>query len=168
MCDRRGFTLLELVLSIALAGTILFAVVLFLGALLETRAQAQSLTEVEQQGLHAMEIITAVIRGAESVTAPGTGSAASALTLDVVDASKDPTVIDLSGGALRITEGAGTSVVLTSSRVTASSLTFSNYSRASMLGTIRIQFTLTYASQNVGHEYTYTRTFVGSASLRHP
>lgn len=165
---HRGSTLLEIVLYIALASTILFAVVFFYFALLESRAQSRAITEVEQQGLSAVEVITAAIRGAEVITAPSVGVSTSSLTLDVIDVSKDPTVIDIFSGALRITEGTGVPVSLTSSAVTASSLTFSNYSRSSTPGTVRVQFTLTYSSPSAQQEYIYARTFVGSASLRHP
>ncbi|MEK7122246.1 MAG: hypothetical protein AAB855_00150, partial [Patescibacteria group bacterium] len=158
--------LLETVLYIAIAAVMLLSVIFFFLILLEGRTQARAINEVEQQGLHAMEIITSTIRNAENITSPTTGSSASSLALDVVSVGNDPTVFDFSSGALRITEGAGSGVALTSSHVTVSTLTFSNYSRSSTPGTIRIQFTLTYVSSSTQHEYTYAKTFISSASLR--
>ncbi|MEX0917612.1 MAG: hypothetical protein WDZ93_00470 [Candidatus Paceibacterota bacterium] len=115
-----------------------------------------------------MQILTQTVRNAESITSPGTGGSASSLTLNVVDGADDPTVFDLSGGAIRITEGAGSAVVLTNSRVSASDVSFHNLSHDDTPGTVRVQFTLTHENPENRNEYEYEKTFIGSATLRHP
>lgn len=163
---KKGFTLIELILYLGLAATIILAVSLFFIAMLSSRIKQQAIAEVEQQGARVMHIITQATRNADTITSPGTGSSASLLTLDMVPTAVDPTLFDLSSGLIRITEGVGSAVALTNSRITASLLTFQNLSRASTPGTIRIQFTLSHLNPTGRNEYEYSKTFYGSASLR--
>lgn len=166
--NTAGFTLIELLLYVAISSVMLLAISFFLQTLLESRIKNQTIAEVEQQGLHVMQIITQTARNAEVITSPTVGTSASSLTLDVITGASDPTVIDLSSGAIRIAEGVGSPVALTNSRVTASALTVQNLSRTSTPGTIRIQFTLTHVNPEGRNEYSFTKTFIGSATLRQP
>ncbi|MBI5222371.1 MAG: prepilin-type N-terminal cleavage/methylation domain-containing protein [Candidatus Magasanikbacteria bacterium] len=163
---KKGFTLVELLLYASITSVMLLVISVFLSTLLESRVKNQTIAEVEQQGTQVMQLITQTARNAEAITSPATGASASSLTLDVVTVASDPTIFDLSGGVIRIKEGAGTATALTNSRVTASALTFQNLSRTSTPGTIRIMFTLTYVNSSGRNEYTYAKTFYGSASLR--
>lgn len=90
------------------------------------------------------------------------------LSLAMADASKNPTLFYISGGALWIKEGTSDAVSLTSSRTTVSALTFTNLTRATTPGTIRIQYTVTYSNIGSRNEYNFSKTFYGSASLRQP
>ena len=54
-----------------------------------------------------MELITQTLRNAQAITSPAVGASASSLTVDVVDATEDPTVFDLSSNQIRITRGVG-------------------------------------------------------------
>lgn len=161
-----GFTLVELLLYLGLAAIMVLVIATFFGTMLEARVQNQVIAEVESQGATVLQRITQTIRNADNITSPAIGASASSLTLDMVPIGIDPTVFNLASGVIRITEGAGSAVALTNSRVTVSALTFRNLSRISTPGTIRIQFTLTYVNPSNRQEYNYARTFYGSASLR--
>lgn len=163
---QGGFTLVELLLYVSIASVMLLVISVFLSTLLESRIKNQTIAEVEGQGIQVMQMITQTARNAEAITSPALGASASSLTLDVITAGSDPTIFDLASGVIRIKEGAGSAVALTNSRVTASALTFQNFSRTSTPGTIRIMFTLTYVNSSGRNEYTYSKTFYGSASLR--
>ncbi len=162
----KGFTLVELLLYISIVSAMILSVSAFLPLLMASRVKNQTIAEIEQQGIQTMQIITQTIRNAEGITSPGTGVNASSATIDVVTTGADPTIFDLSGGVLRITQGTESAVALTNSRVTTSSLTFYNLSRASTPGTIRIQFTLTHNNPSGRNEYEYAKTFYGTATLR--
>ncbi len=164
--DRAGFTLVELLLYVGISSTLLLVTSLFLGMLLQARVKNQTINEVEGQGAQAMQIITQTLRNAQNITSPSTGASATALTLNVADVAKDPTIFDLSSGSIRIKEGAGAYIPLTNSHITASALTFQNLSRASTPGVVRISFTLTYVNPEGRNEYDFSKTFYGSASLR--
>lgn len=165
---QKGFTLIELLLYVGLSSVLLISISVFMASLVESRVKNQTIAEVEQQGLQAMQIITQIARNAEAITSPTIGSSGSSITLDVITGANDPTIFDTSGGVLRIKEGSGSPVELTNSRVTVSGLLFSNLSRASTPGIVRIQFTLSYVNNLGRNEFDYSKTFISSASLRHP
>lgn len=162
----RGFTLIELLLYVSVAAVIVSVVSGFLITMLQSRTKNQVIVEVEQEGVQVLQLMTQTTRNAEGINSPSSGTSASSASLDVVAVAKDPTVFDLSGSGLRVQEGGGAPLVLTSSRVLASDLLFQNLSRPNTPGTLRVQFTLTYANPENRSEYAYSKTFLGSASLR--
>ncbi|HEX8762981.1 MAG TPA: type II secretion system protein [Candidatus Saccharimonadales bacterium] len=95
--SQRGFTLIELLLYVSIVGTLLISVSLFFATAADSRIKNQSVSEVNQQGNAAMELITQTIRGATSITSPAAGATGSTLSLNVPTASLSPTLIDLSG-----------------------------------------------------------------------
>jgi len=165
---QSGFTLIELLLYVAISSVILLATSFFLQTLLESRIKNQTIAEVEQQGLHVMQIINQTLRNADIIDSPALGTSAASLSINTYTPTNNPTVFDLAGGAVRIKEGTASVVPLTNSRITASGLTFQNLSRTSTPGTIRIQFTLTHVNPSGRNEYNFSKTFTGSATLRQP
>ncbi len=156
---QKGFTLIELLLYVSIVGAMVLSVSAFLPLLMQSRVKNQTIAEIEQQGVQVIQIITHTVRNTGSINSPSTGNSAASLSIDT-------TVFDLSGGMIRITEGAGSPVSLTNTRVTASNLTFQNLSRTGTSGTIRIQFTLTHLNPSGRNEYDYNKTFYGTATLR--
>lgn len=166
MKKDEGFTLIELLLYTSLLAIILLSVSILYSTLLTSRVKNQTIAEVDQQGTQIMQIVTQTIRNAEDVNSPSQGASASSLSLNVVDGAKDPTVLDVSSGVFRITEGTDQSVALSNSHVTLSNVMFQNLTRTATFGTVRIQFTITYINPAGRNEYNYNKTFYGSASLR--
>lgn len=166
--NQRGFTLVELLLYVAIASVMFLAISVFLSVLLQSRIKNQTIAEVEQQGFQVMQIITQTVRNANIINTPAQGASAPSLSINAYAIGNNPTIFDLAGGTIRITEGVGSAVSLTNSRITASALAFQNLSRAGTPGTIRIQFTLTHLNPEGRNEYSFTRTFIGSATLRQP
>lgn len=163
---KKGFTLIEIILYLGLASTMILVVSLFFVNMVGSRIKQQAIAEVEQQGVGAMHRVMQTVRNATVITSPTQGASSSSLTITVPTTSSSPTMFDLSGGAIRLTEGTGSPITLTNSRVTASAPTFQNLSRTSTPGTVRIQFTLTHVNPTGRNEYEYSKTFYGSASLR--
>ncbi len=166
--SQTGFTLIEVLLYVGIFSILLISTSVFVATLLESRIKNQTIAEVEQQGLQVMQIITQTVRNATSINTPSQGASGTFLSVDTYSGVLNPTVFDLLGGTIRITEGIGSAIVLANSRVSASALTFRNLSRASTPSIIRIQFTLSYVNNLGRNEYNYSKTFVGSASLRQP
>ncbi|OGY92189.1 MAG: hypothetical protein A3B31_00695 [Candidatus Komeilibacteria bacterium RIFCSPLOWO2_01_FULL_53_11] len=167
--DRSsGFTLIELIIYVAITTILVSLITLFLASLQEARIKSETVAEVEQQGLQVLQRMTHAIRNAQTITSPSVGSSGASLVLDVIAAAADPTVFDESGGAIRITEGAGSAVPLTNDYVTMSALTFSNRTAAGTPGLVQVIFTITRLNIVGRNEYAYTRTFGTSVSLRHP
>jgi len=165
---QRGFTLVELLLYVGISAFILLVVSVFLSFLLQSRIKNQTIAEVEQQGFQAMQIMTQTIRNAGTINFPSRGASSTSLSVNTYVASNNPTVFDLSTGAIRVTEGTGSPIALINSRVTASAPTFQNLTRTSTPGVVRIQFTLTYWNPAGRNEYQYQKIFIGTAALRQP
>jgi Tfp pilus assembly protein PilW len=165
---NQGFSLLELLLYVSLSAIMLLVISVFLSTLLQARLKNQTIAEVEQQGDRAMTLILQTLRNADSITSPAVGNTAAALSFNVLTPIKNPTVFNIINGIINISEGAGGPVALTNNRVTASGLSFQNLSRASTPGIVRIQFTLTAVNNSGRQEYSFSKTFISSASLRWP
>ncbi len=166
MKNRGGFTLVELLLYAAMLSIIIFSVGIFLNLTLQSRTKNQVIAEVEQQGILAMQRMMQVVRNSNLINSPATGASGSTLSVNMPQAALSPTVFALSGGAVTITEGTGATVSLTNNLVSVTGLTFTNVSRASTPGTVRVQFTITYINNSGRNEYDYSKTFDSDASLR--
>jgi Tfp pilus assembly protein PilW len=163
---KQGFTLIELLLYISLSAVMLFATTQFLFVLVETRIKNQTIAEVDQQGIMVLQSIMQAVRDAEGIIAPATTTDGIFLSLMTSDPNTNPTIFDEVEGVMRITEGSEDPVPLTNERVTVSDLTFSNPARAGTRGMIRIEFTLAHKNEGERNEYSFTETFVASASVR--
>lgn len=164
---HQGYTLIELLLYVALLGTLLTTVTYFFGTATSARIKNQSIQEVNDQGVFVMEHLTQTIHNATAVTVPATGSSGSSLTLTVPTAGLSPTVFSGSGtpAAIQIKEGAATAVPLTSNKVQISSLTFKNLSRAGTPGSVQVSFVLSRVNPSNITELEYQKTFTGTAEV---
>lgn len=115
---RPGASLLELILFIGITTMMTGVIVSF--SLLSTQMgfREEIVAAVEQSGSFAADVITRKVNAAQSVTATPTQ-----LTLTMSDPSLNPTVIELDGGKIRITEGFSTSY-LTPGSVAVENLNF--------------------------------------------
>jgi Tfp pilus assembly protein PilW len=164
--DHRGFTLVEILLYVALMSIMVFSISQLFFTVTGVKIKSRTITEVEQQGVQAMQYMTQTIRNATGVTSPLTGSNGPSLTITVADVSKSPTIFTLVSGTLYVQEAGGATIPLTSSRVVVSALTFQNLSRSSTSRIVRIAMTVQYNSASPLNEYQYSQTFVDSAGIR--
>ncbi len=161
--QQSGFTLVELLIYVAVAAIILLALSQFFSLALSVRVKAQSVAEVEQQGTLVLTKMTQIIRNATAITTPISGATSTSLTITVPTGVNSPTVFDVASGTLRIKEGTASPINLTDSHVAITNTTFSNFAN----GSIRIQFTLSKLNtSSTTNEYNYTQNFSGSATLR--
>lgn len=104
---QHGYTLIELLLYVAIVSSLLIATVSFFGAMITARVKAQTIAEVNDQGIALMDGITRTIRNATSVSAPSAGASGSSLTLVVPTAGLSPTIFDAGGGVLGYNQDGG-------------------------------------------------------------
>ena len=165
---QRGFTLIELLLYVSIVGGLLMAISMFFATTLESRVKNQSISEVNQQGGVVMEYVTRTIRNADSITTPAAGASAASLTVAVPTGSLSPTILNLNGTVFQVKEGAATAIPLTNSKIQVSSLSFKNLTRSGTPGVVQISFVVTRTNTSNRNEYSYQKTFTGSAALRWP
>ncbi len=165
---KKGFTLIEMLLYMAILSIVILAFSSFLFLSYSSRIKATVIADVEQQGNQTMSIVTQNIRNAQSVTSPISGASANSLTVTEYSAPLSPTIFAQTGNKLQITEGSNSAVDISSNRVIVSGLSFQNLARPSTPGIVRIQFTLNHLNPDNLGEYTYSKTFTATASLRYP
>ncbi len=164
---QKGFTLVEMVLYVSLCSIILLSSSMLLSSLLGSRIRNQTINEVNQQGFQVIQLVTQTIRNSRSIQVPTIGVSSSTLSITTGNALVNPTVFWVSSSTFMIQEGGKTPITLTNSRVVVSSLSFQNISSASSSEKIiKISFTVDYNNQSGKPEYSYTKTFNGSATLR--
>lgn len=173
MCKQKniknaGFTLIEVMLYVVIASVMLPAISVFLSTTIESRVKNQTIGEVEQQGMQVMQIISQVIRNGATINTPAIGTSAITLSVDTIVPANNPTILSIVGGVVFIKEGTALAVPLTNSRVTASNISVTNLSRVGTPGTLRIIYTLTHKNPSGRYEYDFSKTFIGTATLRQP
>jgi prepilin-type N-terminal cleavage/methylation domain-containing protein len=165
---KKGFTLIEMLLYISILSIIVLALSSFMFMTYSSRIKSTVISEVEQQGSQTMNIIAQNIRNASGITGPIAATSATSLTLTEYIGSLSPTVIAQSGNKIQITEGTNPAIDLTSNRVIVSNLSFSNLSRPNTPGVIQVKFNLTHINPDNRGEYSYSKDFTTTASLRWP
>lgn len=116
---RRGFTMIEFIVYFFILGIVMTAVTSFTLDIMETRARVRLAAEVEQNMRLSTQRIMRAIRTAKRLNVGSStfGDANGVLSLEMEGASVNPTVFDLASGTLRMTEGVGASVPLTTTDV---------------------------------------------------
>ncbi|NTU69564.1 hypothetical protein HGB13_01885 [bacterium] len=163
---RQGSSLLEALLYIALLSMIIVSIGTFYSLMIRERVRNNTISEVEQQGQFIIDNITQSIRNAQSISSPAPQASASSLTLIMQDAGVSPTIFSLASGNLSIQEGLASAINLNGTNLEVTSLGFTNMTRSGTAGNIKIDLTLRYKNPGSRYEYTYTKIFNTSASIR--
>ena len=164
--ESRAFTLIELVLYLGIVSFMVVIITVFYGLVLQARVKNQVMLEVNSQGAYVMQMMAQSVRNAQDVNLPVAGGSGDVLSLQVSDSAKDPTVFDLLSGVLRVKEGVGSEVDITSSRVVVSDLLFKNLSQGTEPSSVQISFLLSSYNPEGRNEYEYGQVFYGTANVR--
>jgi hypothetical protein len=162
----RGFTLIETLLYLAIASSIILGVSLCLVLVLQSRIKYQAITEVEQQGIFAMQVITDALRNADVINTPFPGATSSQLSINIPASPNNPVVFYESGGILKETVGNGSPIDLVSPSVTVSKIEFADFPGGFGPGAVRVKLTLNYNNISTRNEYAYQADFYNFISLR--
>ncbi len=160
---QAGFTLVEVVLYIAIVATLLLAISGFLVNMLAANTKNNVITEVDQQANQVLSLIEEVGQNATAVTLPIAGATGGTLTFTMPSAVT--TIFTQTAGAITVNEGSG-AVSLTNSRVLSSGFSANNLTAGVTSGTVRVQFTLSYVNNSGRSEYNYTKNYVTSVTIR--
>ncbi|MEK7571212.1 MAG: type II secretion system protein [Patescibacteria group bacterium] len=162
---QRGFTYIEIIIYVAILTIMLTTLIPFAWNIIEGGAKSTTQQEVFANARFISERIKYEIRNATGINSVSS----TAISLTTATSATNPTVIDLSSGNVRITQGTGSTVNLNSPDTTVSNFTFTNYT-SSDNKTKHIQFTFTlnanYAGAGTRQEYNASTTIEGSAEVR--
>jgi type II secretory pathway pseudopilin PulG len=125
---RLGFTLIELMIYLALVSGVLVAVTTFAWNIINSRTKAFAVQEVEQNSRLIMEKIVREVQQAHRIITPDTGGSSDSLTLTMRDGQRDPVIFSWSDGHVYLSAGQAEPLVLSSDQVIVTALRFQNLS----------------------------------------
>jgi len=161
---NQGFTLVEMIVYIAIIGIVLVSFINFIISIMNAQAKTYSVQEVQSNGRMVLSLIVPRIRMADDVTSPTEGNFANTLVLNMPNPNPD-LIFTVSSGVLTMAEGVGTPVAVTSNKVNVSNLTFTNLSQPGRRDNIKIELTIEY-NNTEDVEYQYDQSWRTSVSLR--
>ncbi len=157
-----GFTLIEVVLYLAILSTLVFSLSSCVSLISNARVKNQTMAEVGGQALQIVQVLNRIIHDAQSVTTPTVGDEQQSLSL--VDSDDNPVTVTLTDGSITINRGSGAES-LHNDRITASNVEFKNLSRPGTPDIIQINFTLSYKNDFSNSIYDYSKTYVSAVRL---
>lgn len=168
--QQKGFTLLELILYIAIVSVVLLSFTTFALRFAHASAKARVVGEVEYNAKLVQDRMIDAIRHAEAVNdgASTFGSDPGVLSLDMVDAGEDPTVFSLTSddGSFQVNIAGAGDVPITSDRVQITNLFFTDLTTDDELGVIQVQYTVTAVSPTNSPLFEYEQSY--QTTLRIP
>lgn len=158
---REGFSLIELILYIALFGSMVAAITATITLMIQTDAKIIAAAEVQEMTMFVVNRVEQAVEGATQIDLPSSGSG-NVLALQMRSPAENPTRIEVHDEVLQIVEGSGLTLSnLTSSRVRVTNFTVTRIPSVTG-GAVRIQYTLVSDLKNVNQQSTavFTQTLV--------
>lgn len=162
----KGFTLIELIIYITIVSGVLIVFLNFGWEVINGNIKSQSMREVQQNSRFAMQKITENIFSAKGVNFPLYGELNNYLSLEMEDPDLNPTLFELNGDKLIITQGINGPYSLTNDRVKVASLEFINLSYLDTPGTIKIKISIKHINENNLNQYEAFLSTEDTISLR--
>lgn len=148
--SQKGFTLLELILYVAILTLMLGTLIPLAWNVVGSSAKSSFQEEVSSQARYVSERIKYEIRNSTGINS----LTATSISLATSTGAANPTIIDLSAGKIRITQGTASPVNLNSTDSTVTALVFTSYTSADNK-TKNIQYNFTIAGNSTSSRQTY-------------
>jgi prepilin-type N-terminal cleavage/methylation domain-containing protein len=162
--NNHGFTLVELLIYIAIVAVVVSSLIYFGVSIFSYRNKNFAAQEVQANIRMALREISRLARSASS-TNPIIDSGQ--LSLKMGDLTKDPTVISATTDQiLQVKEGLQTAKTITSKNVKVTKLKFTNLSGNSDIDNIKIEMTIAYYNPSDDINYDYSEDVETAVSLR--
>jgi len=156
---KKGFTIIEFLIYIAILTVTIGAIGLVMSNIFRVGARTDVVQEVSHNGRFAMQRIGQAIRESSGIEIEEGGKK---LVLSFEDSAKNPTVFDVFQGKLRIKEGNGDCIELTTSRVVVEKLLFKKVSDDS----VRVEMNISFYNPQGLPEYEFNSFFTSSFTLK--
>lgn len=168
---NKGFTLIEIVIYIFLAVSILLVASSFAWQVINNKTKASAISEVQQNGRFIIEKLTQEIHQAMGINnnssfginlAENTGRF---LSLRMRNNTNNPAIIDVLNNFIRIRNGKQPYYQLSSNQVKVTNLTFKNYGTGKS-SNIKIILTIEYLNPSQRQQYQASDTWQTTVELR--
>lgn len=138
---RRGVTLVELLLFIALFGAVAAIAIPIFFTSAESRVRQQTMALVEQNGAQILQVLARRVRSAERILLPVRGKADVILALQTGSGSTNPTIIAVQTGSIVLVERERRQT-LSSSQISIQNFRVQNTSSSDSRPSVMVSFTV--------------------------
>jgi Tfp pilus assembly protein PilE len=157
MQSRKGYTLVELLVFLAISTVAIIAFVGILVVVVRLQVQQSSAGSVQEESAALLQQLQYYVQNSSLVNIP-IDTPTSTLSLRMSSSTLDPTTVTVNGsGMMFLQQGSATATPLTSSRVVVSNLSFVRHTNPASKDTVSISFTMAYNTQNI--QQLFSRSF---------
>jgi len=167
--DKRGFTLIETLIYIAIIGAIAVSFVAFGSSVSVARNKTYAAQEVQSNVRFVVDTVSNLVRSANQVTVASSvwNDNNGKLVLTNSAPNKNPTVLDVDeNGKLRLKFGNNPPIFLTSERVKVDRFYLENLTGDSERENARISFSLVYRQESSSADFGFRQDVVFGVSVR--
>jgi type II secretory pathway pseudopilin PulG len=164
--NTKGYTLIEILLYIAVFPVILLSAVGLFYAVTQSLIKTTVIQEVEQQGILIVDQISKSIQSAESINLPAPLNPSDTLQITTGSPSNDSIIYETFDEDLVVNYNGESPIALHNQKVSINNLEFVNLATDESPSSIQYSFTLSYNSESTSTEYSYEQKFFGAGSLR--
>lgn len=169
MKNKKGITLVEIILYVAILGFISTAFISMSMNMMSLKSKSSSQQEVDSSLQFISQKINYEIRNAKSIS----GISGVGFTLTFADTNRNPTIFDLNNGNIRMGFGVGVSCpttnpcILNSNKITISNFTVNNLSSGdSQTQNIHYSITANFINNSSRPEFDASGTITDSIEIR--
>jgi len=143
--NQKGFSLVEVLIYIAVSSAMLMVVVGFVGWVMRVRNKVSIESKVEQNARYVMARMVNEIRHADDLTVVDQ----STLSLTVSDPDKNPTIFDINNGVLYMSQGTGDLIAITGNDVKVGEVLFDDRTTPNSADIVKITLTVSHPDTNL-------------------
>ena len=129
----KGFTLIEVLIYVALISIIIGGSLTVVYQILETNSGVYNKIIIEQEANFLLQKIRWTMTGVSTINSPGVGATSSSLSVNKINFSENPVIVDLSSSTARMKRGSGQPAVLNSQNVVVENLVFQHLASSSSI-----------------------------------
>lgn len=169
MRNKKGFTVIEIIIYTAVLSIILLAIISFFIWVIQSNNKAKAMRETLNNTRRAMEIMTYEIKEAKSIYMPTTTTTQLSLeTKKYLPEREETSYIDfyLATTTLYFKKESQNPIALTSDNVEVKTLIFNQISTTTTYPSVQINLEIEYKNPNNRPEYSASVNVTSTASLR--
>lgn len=162
--DRRAFTLIELIVFVAIFAVSMAAFMSVFTSVVSVQVRQSAAAEVRSQSQFLLQTVQYYVERSSLVDLP-TDTATTTLTLRMSSSSEDPVVFDLQDGALQLSIAGDPEQAITSEQVEVSDLSFIKRANPGGKDSVAVSFAVSYVTDNPNRAFSHSlRTAVTRVS----